>query len=39
MTKIMVYDDTAERLEEEADKRCTSVEELIDMLMDFLEEI
>lgn len=39
MTNITIYDDTAEKLEEIAERQDTTVAELIDALMDFIDEI
>lgn len=39
MSVILVYEDTAERLEKIADERDTTTAELIDLLMDFINEI
>ena len=39
MTNITVYDDTAKELEKVADRMDTSVTEIIDALMDYIEEI
>ncbi len=39
MTNITVYDDTAEKLEEIAEKNDTSVAEVIDMLMEYADEL
>ena len=39
MTNILVYDDTAEKLEEISDKNDMTVAEIIDALMDFIDEI
>jgi hypothetical protein len=39
MTNITVYDDTAKQLEKVADKMDTSIAEVIDALMDYIEEI
>jgi len=39
MTNIAVYDDTANKLEEAADRNNTTVAEIIDLLMEYLEDI
>ena len=39
MTNISVYDDTAEKLEQAADRNNTTIAEIIDLLMDYLEDI
>lgn len=39
MTSIAVYDDTADKLEQIAEKQGTSVAEVIDALMDFIDEL
>lgn len=39
MTSIMIYDDTAEVLEKVAEKQGTTVAEVVDALMDFIDEL
>jgi len=39
MTNITVYDDTAEKLEEIAEKNDTTIAELIDMLIEYADEL
>ena len=39
MRNILVYEDTAEKLEKIAEERDTTTAELIDLLMDFINEI
>ena len=39
MTDIRIYDDTANKLENVAEEYDTSVAEIIDSLMDFIDEV
>ena len=39
MTSITVYDDTAKKIEQVAEKHDTSVAEVVNALMDFIDEL